>query len=102
MFKPGTISHYKGKVSISEIQGLDKSGQGFYGVDYMKCPNLLLIYILTFIIHEAPAEFLEGSPVAHGPERAVKLVVGYHQILRVTSHVDHLEEGNSTRCKQEV
>lgn len=45
---------------------------------------------LTFVIHEAPTELLEGSPVAHGPERAVELVVGDHQVLRVTSHVDHL------------
>lgn len=45
----------------------------------------------TFVIHEAPAELLEGSPVAHGPERAVELVVGHHQVLRITSHVDHLE-----------
>lgn len=46
---------------------------------------------ITFVIHEAPAELLEGSPVAHGPERAVELVVGHHQVLWVTSHVDHLE-----------
>lgn len=46
---------------------------------------------LTLVIHEAPAELLEGSPVAHGPERAVELVVGHHQVLRVTSHVDYLK-----------
>lgn len=46
---------------------------------------------LTLVIHEAPAELLEGSPVAHGPERAVELVVRHHQVLRVASHVDHLK-----------
>lgn len=48
--------------------------------------------VLTLVIHEAPTELLEGSPVAHSPERAVELVVGHHQVLRVPSHVDHLEE----------
>lgn len=52
-------------------------------------------------MHEAAAELLEGSPVAHGPEAAVELVVGHHQVLRVTSHVDHLEEKNhGTRYSQ--
>lgn len=46
----------------------------------------------TFVIHEAAAELLEGSPVAHGPQRAVELVVGHHQVLRVPGHVDHLED----------
>lgn len=57
--------------------------------------------ILTLVIHKAPAELLEGSPVAHGPERAVELVVGHHQVFRVTSHVDHLEQNhNNTLCRQ--
>ena len=38
-------------------------------------------YIRTLVIHEAPAELLEGSPVAHGPERAVELVVGHTRSL---------------------
>lgn len=53
-------------------------------------------FILTLVIHEAPAELLEGSPVAHGPERAVELVVGHHKVLRVTSHVDHLKENHNS------
>lgn len=55
------------------------------------CERLENRWTHTLVIHEAPAELLEGSPVAHGPERAVELVVGHHQVLRVTSHVDHLE-----------
>lgn len=47
--------------------------------------------LLTLVIHEASTEFLKGSAVAHGPERAVELVVGHHQVLGVTSHVDHLQ-----------
>lgn len=46
-------------------------------------------------MHEAPAELLEGSAVAHGPERAVELVVGHHQVLWVTSHVDHLKRNTT-------
>lgn len=50
---------------------------------------------LTFVMHEAPTELLEGSPVAHGPERAVELVIGHHQVLRVTSHVYHLKDNTT-------
>lgn len=46
---------------------------------------------LTLVIREASAELLECSPVAHGPERTVELVVGDHQVLGVTGHVDDLE-----------
>lgn len=41
-------------------------------------------------MHEPPAELLEGAPVAHGPQRAVELVVGHHQVLGVARHVDDL------------
>lgn len=60
------------------------------------CPNLPETHILTLVIHEAPAELLEGSPVAHGPERAVELVVGHHQVLRVSSHVDDLAQSHNS------
>jgi hypothetical protein len=47
---------------------------------------------LTFVIHEPPTELLEGASVAHGPQRAVELIVRYHQVLGVASHVDDLRE----------
>lgn len=46
---------------------------------------------LTLVIHEASAELLERSSVAHGPERTVELIVGHHQVLGVPCHVDDLE-----------
>lgn len=55
-----------------------------------------LLYILTLVVHKAPAEFLKGSPVAHCPERAMELVVGYHQVFRVSSHVDYLGENHNS------
>lgn len=55
---------------------------------------------LTLVIHEASAELLEGSPVAHGPERPVELVVGDHQVLGVPSHVDDLEFKGDTSAPQ--
>lgn len=54
--------------------------------------------ILTLVIHEASAELLEASSVAHGPQRAVELVVGHCQVLRVASHVDHLEDKHPLRA----
>lgn len=51
---------------------------------------------ITFIVHKAAAELLEGSPVAHSPQRAMELIVGHHQVLRVPRHVDHLEDTNNT------
>lgn len=86
VFKPGTISHYR--------RQRDKE-QELSEVNRMKGVTPVT-NIRTLVIHEAPAELLEGSSVAHGPERAVELVVGHHQVLRVTSHVDHLE--NSHNC----
>lgn len=55
---------------------------------------------LTLVVHEASAELLEGSSVAHGPERAVELVVGHHQVLRVPRHVDDLECERDTTAPQ--
>lgn len=64
-----------------------------------QCPSPAEPHTLTLVIHEAPAKLLKGSAVAHCPERAVELVVGHHQVLRVPSHVDHLEESrNSGQC----
>lgn len=51
---------------------------------------------LTLVIHEPPAELLEGAPVAHGPQGAVELVIGHHQVLGVPSHVYDLREGRGT------
>ena len=45
---------------------------------------------LTLVVHESSAELLEGSAVAHGAEGAVELVVGHHQVLGVSGHVDDL------------
>lgn len=45
---------------------------------------------LTFIVHEPPTELLEGASVAHGPQRAVELIVRHNQVLGVASHVDDL------------
>lgn len=42
---------------------------------------------LTLVVHEPPAELLEGAAVAHGAQRAVELVVGHHQVLGVPGHV---------------
>lgn len=85
MFKPGTISHYEREAERGSWMTYQRQKQKRY-TDLKPDGRSL-----TLVIHEAPAELLEGSPVAHGPERAVELVVGHHQVLRVTSHVDHLE-----------
>lgn len=46
----------------------------------------------TLVIHEAPAELLEGSTIAHGPERTVELVVRHYQVFGVSGHVDYLRK----------
>lgn len=48
---------------------------------------------LTLVVHEPPAELLESATVAHGPQGAVELVVGHHQVLGVPSHVYDLPGG---------
>lgn len=79
MFEPGTITHYErgGKESRSVISIVSEVG-----------PHERR---LTLVVHEASAELLECSSVAHGPERTVELIIGYYQVLGVTCHVDDLE-----------
>lgn len=53
---------------------------------------------LTLVVHESPAELLESAPVAHGPQGAVELVVGHHQVLGVPCHVyDLRREGGAAQ-----
>lgn len=51
---------------------------------------------LTLVVHKSPAELLEGASVAHGPQGAVELVVGHHQVLGVPSHVYDLWRDGGT------
>lgn len=51
---------------------------------------------LTLVVHKSPAELLEGASVAHGPQGAVELVVGHHQVLGVPSHVYDLWRDRGT------
>lgn len=79
MFEPGTITH------------LEREGNESESVTSIVSEGVPHESRLTLVVHEASAELLERSSVAHGPERTVKLIVGYHQVLGVTCHVDDLE-----------
>lgn len=91
VFKPGPIAHLE--------RGEKESGT-------MKCGVVLSLswgpqeWWLTLVIHEASAELLERSSVAHGPQRTVELIVGDHQVLGVTCHVDDLEHEGETSFQQ--
>lgn len=54
-------------------------------------PRRSITQTLTLVVHEPPAELLERASVAHGPQRAVELVIGHHQILGVPGHIYDLQ-----------
>lgn len=89
VFEPGAVSHCRQKRGSGGGAGREADTRGIRGAAVER------VGPFTFVVHESPAELLEGSPVAHGPQRAVELVVGHHQVLRVAGHVDHLEETHS-------